>query len=125
MSYIKLVVGSESHIPNEFLNNVDKAFDNLRPDDQAMFVLEQSIMLNFFEKLYMGKLPTLLENYAKNIKWMAETLIHANELSTDNTELFRQCVGFIDNIISGIIPENYSQRILQFVTIISHSSNVR
>ena len=108
MSYIKLIIGSDSTIPIDWANNPDSAFESLSDEIQSCFLLEQTAFMSFLKKLYGGTLPILLKNYEKNIKWYVDIINNKNNGTVSTTQEFKENVGYINAFISGNIPENYN-----------------
>lgn len=84
MSFLKVIEIPSSNPPVEWQNNVENAFKHAKPGEQAAFLLEQALVLNYLTRLYGEEgLPILIDEYKKFVKSWFVPAVKANFYSKD------------------------------------------
>ena len=104
MSYINLPVDSSSIIPKPWMLDSHKEYYAL---SKAMFVLEHSIFVHFIKHLYGDVPPVLLRDYVKEIKEYAAELNKVNDETPGGSDVYKQCVAFINDFLGYAAPKAY------------------
>ena len=76
MSFLKVIEMSSANVPVAWQDNVEVAFKNATPGEQAAFVLEQALVLNYLTRMYGDDgLPILINEYKQFvISWFVPTI---------------------------------------------------
>ena len=76
MSFLKVIEMPSSNPPVEWQNNVETAFKHAKPGEQAAFLLEQALVLNYLTRMYgEDGLPILIDEYKKFVtSWFLPTV---------------------------------------------------
>ena len=76
MSFLKVIETPSNNSPIAWRDNTEAAFKNAKPGEQAAFLLEQAIVLNYLTRIYGEEgLPILINEYKKYvINWFVPTV---------------------------------------------------
>ena len=120
MSYIHLISSPDALVRKEWIADPKKAYFSLEERDQCGYLLQHALFLNVLKSLYKV-VPTLLEDYVKDMTDMIRRYIRFIDQDWTASTVSKNCCMYMDQLLQYPGVTNYEGLIYELDTHMSEA----